>query len=132
MFSTGLAEIVLIVQDVERAAAFYREVVGLKLRTQDEDWAWFWTGEEGASANLAVHKGRLLMQEHSPQGPQPTWGPIHYAFRVPAEKLQAAVHHVRSHGVEVYGPIHFEWMNADSYYFYDLDGNMLEWWSPAE
>ena len=29
MFSTGLAEIVLIVQDVERSARFYRDVVGL-------------------------------------------------------------------------------------------------------
>ncbi len=29
MFTTGLAEIVLIVEDVPRAARFYREVVGL-------------------------------------------------------------------------------------------------------
>lgn len=130
MFSSGLSELVLIVEDVDRATAFYRDIVGLKLRTQSEEWAWFWTGEEGNSANLAVHKGRLLMQEHSPKGPDPQWGPIHYAFRVPRESLQAAVDHVRSHGVEVYGPVHFDWMGADSYYFYDPDGNLLEWWSP--
>lgn len=120
----------MIVKDVERAAAFYRDVVGLKLRTQSEEWAWFWTGEEGASANLAVHKGRLLMEEHSPQGAEPKWGPVHYAFRVPREKLDMAVDHVRGRGVEVYGPVHFDWMEAESYYFYDLDGNLLEWWSP--
>lgn len=131
MFSAGISEIVLIVQDVDRATSFYRDVVGLTLRTQSEDWAWFWTGEEGSSSNLAVHKGRLLMQEHSPHGPEPKWGPIHYAFRVPRERLQAAVAHVRAHGVEVYGPVHFDWMEADSYYFYDPDGNLLEWWSPV-
>ncbi len=130
MFSTGLSEIVLIVEDVERSKAFYRDVVGLQLRTESEDWAWFWTGEEGASANLAVHKGRLLMQEHSPHGPNPKWGSVHYAFRVSPEKLEAAVAHVRSHGVEVYGPTYFEWMRAESYYFYDPDGNLLEWWAP--
>lgn len=132
MFSTGLAEIVLIVEDVDRATAFYRDVVGLKLRTQSEDWAWFWTGEEGTSQNLAVHKGRLLMQEHSPQGPEPIWGPIHCAFRVPRDKLKAAVAHVHSHGVEIHGPISFEWMQAESYYFHDPDGNLLEWWSPID
>lgn len=24
----------------------------------------------------------------------------------------------------------FEWMKASAYYFYDPDGNMLEFWSP--
>jgi hypothetical protein len=37
---------------------------------------------------------------------------------------------VESAGVEVYGPVHFDWMQADAYYFYDLDGNLLEFWSP--
>jgi catechol 2,3-dioxygenase-like lactoylglutathione lyase family enzyme len=31
----------------------------------------------------------------------------------------------------VYGPVELEWMNAESYYFYDPDGNLLEFWSPA-
>jgi catechol 2,3-dioxygenase-like lactoylglutathione lyase family enzyme len=34
-------------------------------------------------------------------------------------------------GVDVFGPVEFEWMNAESYYFYDPDGNLLEFWSPA-
>jgi catechol-2,3-dioxygenase len=29
----------------------------------------------------------------------------------------------------VYGPVRLDWMSADSYYFYDPDGNLLEWWS---
>jgi catechol 2,3-dioxygenase-like lactoylglutathione lyase family enzyme len=31
---------------------------------------------------------------------------------------------------KVYGPVELEWMNAESYYFYDPDGNLLEFWSP--
>ena len=130
MFSADLAEIVLIVEDVALSKAFYRDVVGLALRTESEDWAWFWAGEPEHSANIGLHKGRLLMQEHSPHGPEHKWGLLHYAFRVPRERLQSAVEHVRSHGVEVYGPVHFEWMKADSHYFYDPDGHVLEWWSP--
>jgi catechol 2,3-dioxygenase-like lactoylglutathione lyase family enzyme len=33
--------------------------------------------------------------------------------------------------VEVYGPEQLDWMNAQAYYFYDPDGNLLEFWSPA-
>jgi catechol 2,3-dioxygenase-like lactoylglutathione lyase family enzyme len=32
--------------------------------------------------------------------------------------------------VEVFEPVELEWMNARSYYFYDPDGNLLEFWSP--
>ena len=37
MFSTELAEIVLIVEDVERSARFYREVVGLTPENEPEN-----------------------------------------------------------------------------------------------
>ena len=48
MFSTGLAEIVLIVKDVMASAQFYREVVGLTPETEaDAEWAWFWAGAPG-------------------------------------------------------------------------------------
>ena len=58
------------------------------------------------------------------------FGLIHYAFRVGCEDLDAAVAHVRAAGVEVYGPMPIAWMASVSYYFYDPDGNLLEWWSP--
>lgn len=131
MFSTGLAEIVLMVSDVRAAAKFYREVVGLTLETEPDDaWAWFWAGTPGVTQRLALHHGTLLFEEQSPFPPEERWGRVHYAFRVEREQLDAAVAHVRASGVEVYGPVRFDWMNALSYYFYDLDGNLLEWWSP--
>ena len=38
---------------------------------------------------------------------------------------------VRLNGVDVYGPVGFdEPFNAQSYYFYDPDGNLLEFFSP--
>ena len=131
MFSIGLAEIVLIVEDVPRAARFYREVVGLTPATEaDDEWAWFWTGESYSSPRSALHRGPLLFEEHSPHPPGQRWGRIHYAFTVPRGKLAAALEHLRTHGIEVYGPRRFEWMKATAYYFYDPDGNLLEFWSP--
>lgn len=131
MSSAGLAEIVLIAGDVERSARFYREVVGLTPATPVEnDWAWFWAGEPGHKQRVALHKGPLLFEEHSPLPADERWGRIHYAFDVPREKLDEAVGRVRASDVEVYGPTRFDWMGATSYYFYDPDGNLLEFWSP--
>ena len=132
MFSVGLAEIVLIVKDVRAAARFYRDVVGLVPETEaNEEWAWFWAGEPGHAQRVAVHKGSLLFEDQSPLPGGERWGQVHYAFNVPHEKLESAVEHVRAKDIEVYGPTNFLWMNAVAYYFYDLDGNLLEFWSPS-
>jgi len=55
---------------------------------------------------------------------------VHFAFEVPRDGLDEAVERVRGAGVEVFGPVELEWMNAQAYYFYDPDGNLLEFWSP--
>jgi catechol-2,3-dioxygenase len=130
-FTTGLAEIVLIVDDVPVAAQFYRDVVGLEPESEArETWAWFFAGERGAPQRIALHKGSLLFEEHSPHPEGERFGNIHLALEVPHDRLEAAVAHLRAHDVEVYGPERFDWMNATSYYFYDPDGNLLEFWSP--
>jgi catechol-2,3-dioxygenase len=132
-FSTGFAEIVLVVEEVPKAAEFYREVVGLEPESEpSETWAWFFAGKRGEPQRIALHKGSLLFEEHSPHPEGERFGNIHFALLVPRDRLEAAVEHVRAHGIEVYGPEHFDWMDgvALAYYFYDLDGNLLEFWSP--
>ncbi len=130
-FSRSLSEIVLVVNDVLKSARFYREVVGLAPATEaNQDWAWFWAGPPSGKQRIALHQGTLLFEEHSPLPPGQRWGKVHYAFEVPRADLEAAAAQVRAAGVEVYGPTRFEWMRALSYYFYDPDGNLLEWWSP--
>lgn len=127
----GISEIVLMVEDVKTAAAFYRDVVGLDPETEvTEEWAWFRMGPPEAPQRIAVHVGSLFFEEHSPNPPGERWGQVHYAFHVPREWLEETVARVRSHDVDVYGPVRLRWMEADAYYFYDPDGNLLELWSP--
>ncbi len=131
MFSIGLAEIVLVVKDVQASAEFYRDVVGLTPATEaDDTWAWFWAGAPDLAERIALHKGSLLFEDQSPLPRGERLGPIHYAFNVPREQLDSAVAHVRDQGTEVYGPHNLKWMKAAAYYFYDPDGNLLEFWSP--
>ena len=133
LFTTGLAELVLIVEDVPRAAQFYREVVGLEPASEAYDeWAWFFAGDDGQPQRIALHRGALLFEEHSPHPAGERFGNIHLALEVPSARFDAAVEHVRGSGTAVYGPTRFDWMRATSYYFYDPDGNLLEFWSPDE
>ena len=130
-FSVGLAELVLIVADVRESARFYREVVRLEPETEaNDEWAWFFAGEAGRVQRLALHRGSLLFEEHSPRAEGERFGQVHFALEVARDDLDAAVAHVREQGIEVYGPTHFEWMRARGYYFYDPDGNLVELWSP--
>src|SRR5262245_5847268 len=124
----GISEIVLVVRDVRAAAAFYRDVVGLAPRTpESDDWAWFRTGPGERPPLLAVTRGPLLFEEHSPRPAGGRWGPVHFALEVPRTELEAAAERVRSHGVPVFGPQRFEWTKSVSYYFYDPDDNLVEW-----
>ncbi|MDX1500772.1 MAG: VOC family protein [Thermoanaerobaculia bacterium] len=131
MTVSGISEIVLIVSDVPSAAAFYRDVVGLRPESEpDDSWAWFLVRDGKRKQRLALHTGSLLFEEHSPLGPAPRWGPVHFALEVERSRLDVALARVRSAGVDVFGPTPLEWMRALSYYFYDPDGNLLELWSP--
>jgi lactoylglutathione lyase len=129
--SRGLAELVLLVDDVPRAARFYEEVVGLILEHEtSNEWAWFWAGRPGEPQRIALHKGPLLFEEHSPLPAGERFGRVHFAVDVARAELDGAVDRVRAAGIEVHGPVDFDWMKARSYYFYDPDGNLLEFWSP--
>ena len=133
MTSRGLSEIVLIVEDVPKAADFYEHVVGLELENRTDDtWAWFFAGSGDGKQRLALQRGPLMFEEHSPHPEGERFGRVHFAFDVARDELEANVERVRAAGVEVYGPAELEWMDARSYYFYDPDGNLLEFWSPRE
>ncbi len=122
----GLSELVLVVKDVERAAAFYREAVGLRPEKEaDAGWAWFLLCDDPVQ-RLALAKGPLLFEEKAPRSP--AFGAVHFALRVERADIEDALARLRGHGVEVMGPTRFEWMGAESWYFYDLDGNLGEFW----
>lgn len=89
-FTTGISELVLVVKDVEASARFSGEVVGLAPMTEaGDEWAWFWTGKLRAGSRLAVHKGTLLSEEHSPHPQGRRFGQIHFALQVPRDQLEA-------------------------------------------
>jgi catechol 2,3-dioxygenase-like lactoylglutathione lyase family enzyme len=117
----GLSELILRVADVPRAVAFYRDVVGLTLeREPAPEWAWFWSGIAGELPRLGLTSRPLSF------GAAHTGGPAHFAIAVPRAAIAAEKSRLESLGIEVEGPITFEFWKADSIYFSDPDTNRVE------
>lgn len=129
-----LFELVLCVSDVPKAAQFYREVVGLEpIEEPTDEWASFRAGARETNAWIGLRKGKLLFEEHSPFPEGERFGRVHYALRMPSDQLEPTLARLRKFGVAVLGPHVWEpgRFEGVSYYFYDPDGNLLEFWFPA-
>lgn len=133
MMSAGIHEIVLVVKDVAAAARFYRDVIGLTLRAEPTDqWAAFATISVENPQWLGLRKGHLLYEEYSPRPEGQRFGPVHFALQALDPSPKAFLQQAASHGVKVYGPEKWEGrMNGESYYCYDPDDNLVEYWFPS-
>jgi lactoylglutathione lyase len=121
-----LFEVHLTVADLERAIAFYRDVVGLRLAHIESarQVAFFWIGPEG-NAMLGLWSA----------GAGPQTFTLHTAFSVSLADVLAAPGALRAAGItplDFHGrptdqPIVFAWMPAASVFFRDPDGHLLEY-----
>jgi lactoylglutathione lyase len=120
----GIYETHLLVSDLARSVAFYRDVLGLSVAYEvpKRRGALVWIGGEG-KAMLG------LWETSAPLGMQ-----YHFAFSVRVEDVIASVQALRDAGVAPLGfhgeptdePVVLTWMPAIAVYFRDPDGHHLE------
>ena len=122
----GVLETSLYISDLDRAIAFYRDVLGLR---QMED-AYFGRGR-GAAFQVGPGPGVLLLfrADITRQGgmllPHGTTGAGHVAFRIDADEIPAWRARLRERGIPIAQEFSFDG-NPPSLYFHDPDGNVLE------
>ena len=112
---TGLEVVYLYVEDMQRAARFYRDVLGIPL-AGDEHWMEARLGE----TRLALH-----LWHEGAEGPGPC--AIHVDFRV--EDADAAAEQLRAQGIEVREQMREEY--GVVYALADPDGNEIFLFGPA-
>jgi lactoylglutathione lyase len=123
---TGLFETHLLVRDLDRSLAFYRDVVGLPvaLEVPERSAAFLWIGARGRSMLGLWGAGS------APMGMR-----LHVAFEVSLPELLGAPERLRAGGVtplsffeqETSEPSVIGWMPAAAVYFQDPDGHLLEY-----
>jgi catechol-2,3-dioxygenase len=110
----GVYEVAIRVKSLARAEPFYCDVLGLKPGLRDERRNWLFL-------NVGRRSDMVVLQEDPGD-----WPLQHFAFRVAKPEIARAAKLLAEAGVTVRGPIHHDWMGADSLYFDDPDGNELE------
>ena len=120
-----LFEAHLTVSDLDRAVAFYRDLLSLRLARvfPDRKVAFFWIGDPG--------KAMLGLWE---AGTMPSSVSLHVAFQVTLSDLHDAPARLQKAGIQprdlaglpTQEPVVLAWMPAASVYFRDPDNNLLE------
>lgn len=124
-------ETALYVNDMERAVAFYRDVLGLRVLSGGPRLTAMDAG--GATVLLLFLRGATLAGLSFPGGripPHDGAGPIHAGFAIGVADLEAWERRLRDHGVEVESRARWE-RGGRSLYFRDPDGHSLELATPG-
>ena len=122
----GVLETSLYISDLDRAVAFYQDVLGLR-KLEDA----YFGGGRGAALQVGSGPSVLLLfrADITRQGgmllPHGTTGAGHVAFRIEADEIPAWRERLRDCGVPIAQEFSFDG-NPPSIYFHDPDGNVLE------
>jgi len=116
----GLGEVSIQVKDLDAMHKFYEEVVGLEVLRRDENFVFFKIAEGygGHSQNLALFEASNTLN--------PQESTLHHiALNVAFEDFEAERIRLEGLGLKVNATVH-EWLHVRSLYFYDPEGNHLE------
>ena len=124
-------ETCLYVDDLDRAAAFYENVLGLSAMIGDGRFRAYDVG--GKSVLLLFLRGATLTTVRMPGGtipPHDGHGPLHLAFAVPTEDLARWETRLAEHGVEIEGRTRWS-AGGESIYIRDPDRHLVELATPG-
>lgn len=114
------------VDDLDRAAAFYEDVLELTPLTKDQRFCAYDVG--GTSVFLVFRRGATLEPATLPGGvipPHDGHGPLHMAFGVGIDDLPAWEQRLTDKGVAIESRVSWP-RGGKSIYFRDPDGHALE------
>ena len=127
-----ILETALYVDDLDRAAAFYRDVMGFRVLDSGPRLVAVDAGQ--ASVLLLFKRGATLAgADLGAEGripPHDGSGPVHLAFAIRAEELPGWERHLKDHGIEIESSTRWA-RGGTSLYFRDPDGHSVEVATPG-
>lgn len=127
----GVIETALYVDDLDRAVAFYQDILGLAALNEDARFAAF--DVNGRSVLLLFKRGATLETVDLPGGTIPSHdghGPLHIAFAVATDELPIWEARLVEQGVDIEARTAWP-RGGHSIYFRDPDNHMLELVTPG-
>ena len=129
---TGVLETALYVADLERASAFYRQLLGARELLAEADRMRA-LDVAGRQVLLLFRTGASTAPNPVPGGvvpPHDAHGRMHVCFAIPADALAAWEAHLAALGVAVESRVHAE-RGATCLYLRDPDGHLVELATPG-
>jgi catechol 2,3-dioxygenase-like lactoylglutathione lyase family enzyme len=127
----AVLETALYVDDLDRAARFYRDVLELKPLYQDSRLTAFSVGDRNVL--LLFPRGGSLETVHMPGGtipPHDGSGPLHVAFAIGKDELPKWEARLAANNIPIEGRTTWK-RGGESIYFRDPDGHLLELATPG-
>lgn len=129
---TGVLETALVVEDIERATRFYRELFGFDVLFEDDRLCSL--NVQPGQVLLLFRRGGSLNDVHLPGGILPggmdAQGRSHMAFAMASNRLEDWRQWLQHSGIPIESTVNWE-RGGTSLYFRDLDGNLLELATPG-
>ena len=123
----GIGEVSIRVTDLDKMRKFYEEVIGLEVIRQEDEYVFFKVAEGygGHTQNLALFAATYPSETKSPQLSPEGTTLHHIALNVALEDFESERSRLEGLGLKVDATVH-EWLHVRSLYFYDPEGNHLE------
>ncbi len=125
----GLGEVSIHVRDLDAMHKFYEEVVGLEVLRRDESFVFFKIAEGygGHSQNLALFEAsNTMFLDNKAEHLNSQETTLHHiALNIALEDFESERMRLEGLGLKVNATVH-EWLHVRSLYFYDPEGNHLE------
>ena len=128
---TDVKETALYVDDMPRALAFYRDVLGLTPLVEDKRFCALDVGRKHVL--LLFVRGSSIETTMMPGGaipPHDGTGPVHVGFGVDVAELSRWEEHLNTHRVQILTQMNWP-RGGRSVYFRDPDGHLLELLTPG-
>ena len=128
---TGIAEIALRVHDLDLMRRFYEQVIGLEVLGENgpgDDKAVFYAVGAGNS-HLALFPEKLTgwyTRDKSPQIDSKLTTLSHFALTIALEDFESEMKRIEQLGIEIVESWTSSWLHCRMFYFFDPEGNLIE------
>jgi catechol-2,3-dioxygenase len=134
---TGIAETALRVHDLDLMRRFYEQVIGLEVlrEVKDGDRTAIFYAVGAGNDHLALFEENWIdwfTRDKSPQVNPKLTTLSHFAFGVALDDFESEKKRIEQLGIEIVHSDTSSWLHSRMFYFFDPEGNLIEFNSHDE